>query len=365
IDWNGEIVPGAREVGFDYSFIIPATPDRVPCVFVENDRVANLDPGDPIEVSYQHDLGGYPLGTEHPEMLKMKGDLQHSGSIINGESRIGYMKGGHSALWVDEDFPIVMVQKVKTFIQENKSHPFFLYFAIPDVHVPRMPNGVFVGESTMGRRGDDIAEMDWCTGQVIKELEDLGLSENTLIIFSSDNGPILDDGYDDQAEELLGDHKPWGPYRGSKYSAYEAGTRMPTIVYWPGHVKHGSSSAMLSQVDLYASLARLVGQKVKRGDAPDSEDHLDAWLGKTQKGRDVMLEESFTFGLRMDDWKYIEPVSKATPGWLKNKKIESGLTKKVQLYDLKNDIGEQKDIADENPRIVKKMQGKLQKILNE
>lgn len=362
IDWNKEITPGAREVGFDYSFIIPATPDRVPCVFVENDRVANLDPSDPITVSYKHELGGYPLGTEHPEMLKMKGDLQHSGSIINGESRIGYMKGGKSALWTDEDFPVVMTRKVKSFINENKSRPFFLYFAIPDVHVPRMPNHQFVGKSTMGRRGDDIAEMDWCTGQVIKQLEDLGLADNTLVIFSSDNGPILDDGYDDKAEELLGDHKPGGPYRGAKYSIYEAGTRMPTIVYWPGHVKAGESNSLLSQVDLYASLAKLVGQKVQPGDAPDSDELLDTWLGKSQKGRDVMLEEAYTLGLRMNGWKYIAPVEHSTPDWLKNKKVESGLTKEVQLYNLKDDIGETKNVASENQDIIKEMQKKLQEI---
>lgn len=361
-DWNGEITPGAREVGFDYSFIIPATPDRVPCVFVENDRVANLDPKDPITVSYQHDLGGYPLGTEHPEMLKMKADLQHCGSIINGESRIGYMKGGHSALWVDEDFPKVLMGKVNSFILKNKNHPFFLYFAVPSIHVPRMPGKRFVGKSTMGRRGDDIAEMDWFTGEVMKQLKQLGLTENTLVIFSSDNGPILDDGYQDQAEELLGKHKPAGPYRGSKYSIYEAGTRMPTIVYWPGHVKPGVSNALLSQVDLYASLAKLVGQKVQHGDAPDSEDHLNAWLGKTEKGRDVMLEEAYTFGLRLDNWKYIEPVSQKSPDWLKNKKVESGLTNNIQLYNLTNDVGEKKNVASEYPDVVKKMQGKLMKI---
>jgi len=364
IDWNGEIKPGAREVGFDYSFIIPATPDRVPCVFVENDIVAGLNKNDPIEVSYEHDLGGYPLGTEHPELLKMKGDLQHSCSIINGESRIGYMKGGKNALWKDEDFPIVMTNKAKTFIRENKDQPFFLYFAITDIHVPRMPNQQFVGKSTMGRRGDDIAEMDWCTGQVIKEIEELGLSENTLIIFSSDNGPILDDGYDDQAVKLLGNHKPGGPFRGAKYSILEAGTRMPTIVYWPGHAKPGTSSAMLLQVDLYASLARLVGQKVQPVDAPDSEDHLDAWLGKTENGREVMVEEGFTLALRMGDWKYIKPQTKATPEWMKNKQIESGLSKEPQLYNLKEDTAERHNLAKQYPEKVQEMKGLLDKIKN-
>lgn len=362
IDWNKEVTPGAREVGFDYSFIIPATPDRVPCVFVENDRVANLDPSDPITVSYKHDLGGYPLGTEHPEMLKMPADHQHSGSIINGESRIGYMKGGHSALWTDEDFAFVMTSKAKTFIEANKDHPFFLYWALPNIHVPRMPNQKFKGESTMGRRGDDIAEMDWCTGQIIKELEDLGLAENTLVIFSSDNGPILNDGYEDQAVELLGSHKPGGPYHGAKYSILEAGTRMPTIVYWPGHVKPGVSNALLSQVDLYASLAKLVGQQVQPGDAPDSEELLDAWLGKSPKGRNIMLEESYTLGLRMGDWKYIKPKIGGTPAWMKNKRIESGMSPDVQLYNLKTDIGERNNVATNHPDIVRKMEADLQKI---
>ena len=365
VDWNEEITPGAREVGFDYSFIIPATPDRVPCVFVENDRVANLKKDDPIEVSYQHDFGEYPIGLEHPEMLKMKADKQHSCSIINGVSRIGYMKGGKNALWTDEDFSTIMINKAKTFINANKDQPFFLYFAIPNIHVPRMPNPKFVGKSTMGRRGDDIAEMDWCTGEIIKQLEELGLTKNTLVILSSDNGPILDDGYSDGAVELLGDHKSGGPYKGAKYSIFEAGTRMPTIVYWPGTVNPGVSSAMLSQVDLYASLARLAGQKISPGDAPDSKDHLDAWLGKSPQGRELMLEEAFTFGLRLGDWKYINPQSGITPDWLKNKAVETGLSDEVQLYNLKNDIGETKNLAFEFPDVVKRMQTKLSEIMTE
>lgn len=362
IDWNTEITPGAREVGFDYSFIIPATSDRVPCVFVENNRVANLDPTDPIEVNYQHNLGGYPIGTEHPELLKRGGDMQHSGSIINGESRIGFMKGGQSALWIDEDFPFVLTQKAKNFMEENKGQPFFLYFALSSIHVPRMPNAQFVGKSTMGPRGDDIAQMDWCVGEVVQQLEKLGLTENTLIVFSSDNGPILDDGYRDEATELVGQHKPAGPYRGAKYSIYEAGTRMPTIVCWPNQVQPGQSSAMLSQVDWYASLASLVGQQINPGDAPDSENHLEAWLGKTDKGRELMLEEAFTFGLRMNEWKYIEPVERKTPDWIVNKKIEIGLADEVQLYNLKNDVGETENIAAQNPDIVLKMQQELRKI---
>lgn len=365
VNWNEEIKPGPREIGFDYSFLIPATGDRVPCVFVENQKVVGADPNDPIQVSYIDRIDGYPLGSEHPELLKQKADPQHSNTIVNGISRIGYMSGGEKALWKDEDFPFVLTNKAKTFITENKDHPFFLYFAFHDIHVPRVPNERFVGKSTMGPRGDAIAQMDWCTGELIRHLEELGLSENTLVIFSSDNGPVLDDGYADQAVELLGEHQPAGPYRGGKYSIYEAGTRVPTIVYWPGTVKPGVSKALLTQVDLYVSLAQLVEQEVSPGDAPDSENHLDAWLGKTEQAREVMLEEAFTLGLRMGPWKYIYPQSGNTPDWLQNKNVETGLMDDIQLYNLDEDPGETKNIATEHPEIVKEMKETLNEILKE
>ena len=363
VDWNKEIKPGPREIGFDYSFLIPATGDRVPCVFVENQHVVGADPKDPISVSYGSRIDGYPVGTEHPELLKVMADLQHSNTIVNGVSRIGFMSGGEKALWKDEDFPFVLTDKAKAFMSENKNHPFFLYFAFHDIHVPRLPNEQFVGKSTMGARGDAIAQMDWCTGQLIKHLENLGLAENTLVIFSSDNGPVLDDGYSDRAVELLGEHKPAGPFRGAKYSILEAGTRMPTIVYWPGQVSPGISSALLSQVDLYASLANLVGQEILSGDAPDSENHLDAWMGKSEQGREMMLEEAYTFALRKGNWKYIAPQQNLTPDWIKNKRIETGLSEEVQLYNLKEDITETKNVAGENQEIIKQMQESLDKIL--
>lgn len=363
VNWNEEVKPGPREIGFDYSFLIPATGDRVPCVFLEDQRVVNADANDPITVSYGDKIDGYPIGSEHPEMLKQTADPQHSNSIINGISRIGFMSGGRKALWRDEDFPYVLTSKSKDFITSNKDHPFFLYFALQDIHVPRVPNEKFSGVSTMGPRGDAIAQADWCTGQLVQHLEELGIAENTLIIFSSDNGPILDDGYADQAVELLGGHRPGGPYRGAKYSILEAGTRMPTIVCWPGTVKPGVSSAVLTQVDLYASLASLVGQEIQTGDAPDSENHLDAWLGRTIDGREILLEEAYTLALRMGDWKYIAPQSGNTPDWLRNKDVETGLTNEIQLYNLREDVGETTNLAGEFPDIVKEMQEKLSEII--
>ncbi|MFD2725174.1 sulfatase family protein [Hyunsoonleella rubra] len=363
INWNEKIPLGPEEVGFDYSFLIPATGDRVPCVFLENQKVVGLDPNDPITVSYGTRIEGYPWGFQHPELLKQHTDPYHQGAIINGISRIGYMKGGKDALWVDENIPFVLSDKATTYINENKDNPFFLYFSLHDIHQPRIANIKFVESSTMGPRGDVIAQMDWCVGQISEALDKQGLLENTLIIFTSDNGPILDDGYLDYARELVGDHKPGGPYRGSKYSAYEAGTRMPTIVHWPKEVKPGTSNALLSQLDLYASLASLLNQKIEKGEAVDSQNFVESWLGKSDKGRKYLLEESYTFGFRMDNWKYIKPKDKPVPNWIVQKFVDPGFRPEPQLFNLDEDPSEAKNIASEHPEIVAKMEAKLKEIL--
>lgn len=364
-DWNIEVKPGPREVGFDYSFLIPATGDRVPTVFLENQRVVGLDKNDPITVSYKTRIDGYPLGSEHPELLKQYTDEQHLNAVTNGISRIGYMKGGDSALWVDEEIPFVLVDKATDFIEKQSENPFFLFFSLHDIHQPRIANVKFIESSSMGPRGDVIAQMDWCVGEITKKLDKLGLKKNTLIVFTSDNGPILDDGYLDYARELVGNHKPGGPFRGSKYSVYEAGTRMPTVVYWPAKIKKSmTSKALLSQVDLYASLANLVGEPLKKNQAIDSENHINAWLGKTEKGRSYLFQEAYAYGLRMDDWKYIKPKkSDVIPTWLVNKFVDPGFSKEAQLYNLENDPAESKNIAKDYPEIVKIMEQKMIDIL--
>jgi len=361
IDWNGTISPGPNEIGFNYSFIIPATTDRVPTVFVENGRVPHLESSDPIRVSYAGMMGDEPTGLSNPELLKQKADTQHSNTIVNGISRIGYMTGGKKARWIDEDMSLVLNEKAKAFISAHKEQPFFLYYPFPNIHVPRTPNKKFVG-GKMGARGDVIAEMDWMTGEIIKHLDSLGLSKNTLIIFSSDNGPVLDDGYNDFAEALVGGHKPGGIYRGGKYSAFEAGTRVPFIAYWPGVIKPGVSDALFSQVDIFASFAKLVNRGLPAGAAPDSKDMLATLLGLSKKGREYMPEESYTLSLRKGNWKYIAPQERPTPAWLKNKKTENGLLPVPQLYNLKNDPGERKNIATQNPAIVKQLAAELARI---
>jgi arylsulfatase A-like enzyme len=362
VDWNKEIKPGPLEIGFDYSYLIPATGDRVPTVFVENHNVVNLDPNDPIQVSYKSKVGD---GIDKPEQAKVVADAQHSQTIVNGIGRIGYMEGGEKAIWSDENFPYTLTSKANNFIEQNKENPFFLFFAFHDIHVPRLPNKRFVGKSTMGPRGDAIVQMDWMTGQVIKKLKELGVYENTLIIFSSDNGPVLDDGYQDQAKELLGEHKPAGVFRGGKYSIYEAGTRVPTIVSWPNKTKAKTSSALISQVDIYKSLAKLVKVETKPNECVDSEDMLAPLLGQSTKGRDYMIEEGFTLGIRNKNYKYIFPLKKAKfPKWLANKDVEGGYSNQPQLYDLNSDISEQKNIVAEFPEIAKKLHDKIIEIRN-
>lgn len=363
INWNGDIRPGPLEVGFDYSFIVPATLDRVPTVFVENHQVVNLDRSDPIQVNYDHRIGTDPTGLERPDLLKFRGDTQHSNTIINGISRIGYMSGGHSARWTDEEIPNVLLHKTRNFLAGKKNKPFFLYLAYTDIHVPRAPNARFSGMSNMGRRGDDIAQMDWMTGEIMNMLKEYGLYSNTLVIFTSDNGPVLDDGYDDHAEALVGSHRPSGPFKGGKYSAFEGGTRVPTIVYWPGKVKPGISEALINQVDLFASLAALTGQKLEASAGPDSYDMLSVWLGRSKNGRRVMLEEAFTLAVREGTWKYIAPQVKKTPDWLKNKHIPTGLSDQDQLYQLQSDRQEERNLTDQNRAQLARMRKELQSIL--
>ena len=307
LDWNGPIAPGPKEIGFDYSFVIPATGDRVPCVFVENGRVVNLDPADPIQVSYDKPIGSEPTGKEHPELLKMRPSHGHDQTIVNGISRIGYMSGGRRARWVDEDIADTITGKAISFIERHRKERFFLYFATHDIHVPRVPHARFAGKSGLGPRGDVVVEFDWSVGEVVKTLDRFELRDDTLLIVTSDNGPVVDDGYRDEAVEKLDGHKPAGPLRGGKYSAFDAGTRVPFVVRWPGHVARGASDALVSQVDFLASFAALTGQRLDAGDGPDSFNLLPALTGASKTGRDHLVEQAATLSIIVGQWKYIEP----------------------------------------------------------
>lgn len=365
-DWNAPLPAALGDLGFDYHYIMAATADRVPCVFIENGKVANYDPSDPIEVSYTKNFPGEPTGKDNPELLyNLHPSNGHDMSIVNGISRIGFMKGGGKALWKDENIADSITVHAIDFIKQHKDEPFFMYFATNDVHVPRFPHDRFRGKNPMGLRGDAIAQFDWTVGQLMETLDQLELTENTLIILSSDNGPVVDDGYKDKAEELLNGHTPSGPWRGNKYSAFEGGTAVPVIVRWPQKIKKtGDSDVLMSQIDWPASLGALINARLPKGSAPDSYDRLGNLIGTDKTDRPWIVEQSMnhTLSVRTKDWKYIEPNDDPTT-FMKAEKIETGNLNVPQLYEMEK-VSEQENVAEKYPEKVFELQTILRQVRN-
>ena len=342
-NWNGKIEHGPLEIGFKEAFILPATGDRVPCVYIENDHVRNLDIQDPIEVNYLKKIGSMPTGKENPELLKMKHSHGHDNTIVNGVGRIGFMVGGKQAIWDDEDMAQTLANKAKSFMARNQKNPFFLYFATHDIHVPRIPHSRFLGKSGFGKRGDALLQLDDSVGQLMKTLDSLRLTSNTLVILTSDNGPVVDDGYIDGSKENLGLHQPAGILRGGKYSSFEAGTRVPFIVKWPKKVPVGRSNALISQIDFLATMNQLLGANYNENSSKDSKANLNAWLGKDQIGREYIIEQAGTLAIKKGDWKFIKSGKGAKFNSLVN--IELGNDLEDQLYNLKTDPDEKNNVA--------------------
>lgn len=366
-DWNAPLPASLGDLGFDYHYIMAATADRVPCVFIENGKVANYDSSAPIEVSYRQNFPGEPTGKDNPELLyNLKPSHGHDMSIVNGISRIGFMKGGGKALWKDENIADSITAHAIDFIAQHKDEPFFMYFATNDVHVPRFPHDRFRGKNPMGLRGDAIVQFDWSVGQIMDALDKWGLTENTLIILSSDNGPVVDDGYDDKAEELLNGHSPAGPWRGNKYSAFEGGTAIPAIVSWPKKVKGGvESDVLMSQIDWMASLGALIDARFPKGSAPDSYNRIANLLGTDDTDRPWIIElaSNHTLSVRTKDWKYIEPNDGPKMiTW--GPKIETGNLSTPQLYDMSKAIDEKDNVASQYPDKVYEMQNILRRVRN-
>ncbi len=359
MSWNGPITPGPKDLGFDEHFLIPATGDRVPCVYIENEKVAGLDQNDPIEVSFDKPLDNSPTGKSRPDLIfRTKPSHGHDMSIVNGISRIGYMSGGKSALWNDESMADVITVKAKSFIEKNQKRQFFLYFSSHDIHVPRVPHPRFSGKTEMGPRGDAIVQLDWCVGQILDQIDKLNLTDQTMVIFSSDNGPVVDDGYQDDAVAKIGSHRPAGPFRGGKYSNFEGGTRVPLLVRWPARIKPGTTSeALICQIDFPATFARLTGQKLEENIGPDSFDVLDALLGRSPHGRDHLVEDATLRSLRVGHFKFI-PASKGRP-FNPATGTELGNSNDDQLYDLSKDPGETRNLAKFYPEKVAEMKSRL------
>jgi len=363
LDYNKEIKPGPLEVGFDYAFFLPATGDRVPCVFVENHRVVALDPKDPIQVSYKGKVGDEPTGREHPELLTMKPSQGHADTIINGISRIGFMSGGKAARWTDTQMADTLTKKAVAFIEQNKDKPFFLYLATHDIHVPRVPHQRFKGTSGCGVRGDVVQEFDGTVGAVLDILDRLKLADNTLVIVTSDNGGVMDDGYADGAVEDANGHRCNGPLHGYKGSLWEGGTREPFIARWPGRITPGSTSdELIALVDMMATFGALTGQTLSPDAGPDSFNVLPALLGEKRDKpvRDHLVTQTGgvnRLALRKGPWKLIP----GNPGG-KGPKGKRAAPTGAQLYNLADDLEETKDIAAQHPALVKEMSALLEQV---
>lgn len=344
IDWNKRIAPGPNEVGFDYAFNMPATGDRVPCVYMENGCVLNLDPKDPITVDYKHKIGDLPSGPK--------------GSIINDIARAGWMSGGKAAIWDDRTKSDIFNAKALEFIRKNKAKPFFLYYAPHEPHHPQAPNARFAGLAKRGGdRGDAIVQLDDQVARIMKTLKDEGLDSNTLVIFSSDNGCSVKDFNPVRTDAQQ--YRANGIYRGGKFSEFEGGQRMPFIARWPGRIQAGTTNKEpVSLVDLPATAAALTGYKLAPADAPDSLDILPVLTSGARSPHDLIFYgNDKPDGIREGKWKLIV---KHQHYW-KNKEPETDQSGPPYLYDLESDPGEANNLAKEKPEIVDALREKLNK----
>ena len=367
-DWNGELKPGPLEIGFDTCFLLPTTNDRVPQVYVHDHRVPNLDPKDPLWVGRKKPSPDHPTGRTHRDTLKMDWSHGHNATIHNGISRIGFYTGGHKARFRDEDLADKWVEKSVAFMEKNKDKPFFLFFSSHDIHVPRMPHERFHGKTKLGFRGDAIVQLDWCVGELMKALDRLKLAEKTLVIFCSDNGPVLDDGYKDGAVEKNGKHRAAGPYAGGKYSVYEGGTRTPFITRWKGRISPATSAEMVCTIDLPASLAALGAATLPEGACLDSFNVLDALLGKKgARGRDHLVQQNNgnngTYALKVGDWKLHRYDKKTARNKVVEKKLANTKVPRYLLFNLGEDRRERKNLYEKKPEVAKRMVAQLEKIL--
>lgn len=371
VNFNQEIKPGPLEIGFDDAYIIPATVDRVPCVWIHDHGVVGWDPKDPISVSYLTNISPDPTGLQRPDLLRMPADTQHAGTIVDGISRIGFMQGGHAARWKDEDLAKTVVDRSVAFIEEHQDKPFFLYVGMFEPHVPRIAGKPFQGTSQCGLRGDVIEQIDWETGKIMDTLDRLKLTGHTLVFFTSDNGPIFFDGYYDRSQEDANGHKPAGGLRGGKYLVYEGGTRIPFVAYWPGKVPATVSDQMFSLSDVLATCAALTGQKLPKSAGADSLNQLPVILGETGESlRKVAVEQgiSGSMAIREGDWKYIPSNrgnaadgmgSGADPN---DPRFAAAIIRQPLLFNLAADPDETNNLATQYPAKLVELANLLKKI---
>lgn len=295
----------------------------------------------------------------------------NSGGIHNGISRIGYQSGGKSARFIDEELPDTVVAKSAAFIGDHKDKPFFLLVGLFEPHVPRTTKPEFAGSSGTGLRGDVIQQADWQVGRILEALEKNGLSDDTIVVLTSDNGPVLFDDYQDRSVEDLKTHSPAGPWSGGKYLVKEGGCRVPFIIRWPAKIKPGIRHEMLGLTDMLATMASLTGQKVPEKLLTDSIDQLPTFLGTTEKPTrtSVVLQGiSGSIALRDGNWKLIKSNASQSINDMgsgaksTDPRFALAITQSDQLFNLAEDPGENHNVATRFPERLEAMKEKLQSI---
>ncbi|MDF7799612.1 sulfatase-like hydrolase/transferase [Pontiellaceae bacterium B1224] len=364
-DWNKPLRPGPLELGFDYYFGVPKVNSGYPYVYVENDSIVGYDPNDPITFK-----APFSETTTYPEAAGKK--------TANGA---GGAKKAH-ALYDDEKTGMLLTEKAVTWISENKEKPFFLYFPTTNIHHPFTPAPQFKGTSQAGLYGDFIHEFDWMVGELVQCLEKNGLTENTLIIVTSDNGGMFNRGGQDAFAE---GHRQNGDLLGFKFGVWEGGQRVPFIAKWPGKIQPDTvSDQLISGVDMLATFAALTGQTVEEKQLADSVNVLPALIDEPQSPiREelvLMPRQASHVSIRKGKWMYIpkqaaggfkgKPGSHGAGGLAcatfvgnVNSDIENGKIKKdappAQLYDLEADVNQTTNLYNEYPEVVQQMKALL------
>lgn len=367
VDWNKELKPGPLEVGFGYYFGVPVLNSHPPFVYVENHNVVGYNKNDPFAYGKTAESRLFPEKWKYDD--------------------IGGAREAHQ-LYDDRMVGTTLKNKVLNYITENKTKPFFLYFAPTNIHHPFTPAPRFIGTSKAGRYGDYMHELDWIVGEIMQELENNGLTDNTILIFTSDNGGMLNHGGQEAYEN---GHKMNGDLLGFKFDSWEGGHRVPFIVRWPQKTAPGTTSTQLmGNVDLLATMAALVNYKLNQGQAPDSFNMLQAIVDEPKTViRDHLLVNSSKLenvSLRKGDWTYISgqggggfgqrvkgqsafggPEALQFAGQ-QNSDIENGKiiqdAPPAQLYNLAEDFSQAKNLYNEQPEKVKEMEKALQRIKN-
>ena len=329
-DWNRDLKPGPLEVGFDYFYGIPVVNSHPPFVYVENHRVVGLVPADPL--IYRR--GGKTHGKPYPE--KHAAPPKRMPSVIGG-------KAAHD-FYVDEKSAEHLTGKALRWMNKQQQ-PFFLYYASHNIHHPFTPHPYFHGKSECGLYGDFVEELDWSVGEILAALEKFGVADNTLVIFTSDNGGMFNRG---GKEAIRQGHSLNGELKGQKFGAWEGGHRVPFIACWPNRIPAKSTSdALIANMDLLPTLASITQQELSSSEARDGFNQLALFIeDDAVSARNEMIlqphKRSHT-SLRKGDWIYIPGAGDG--GWMPAKPGD----KTPQLYNLKTDPYQSDNLIFANP----------------